>query len=149
MIASMLPDIDTRTGYLPPGVHHASWAEVVARFGQGEVRARLAAGLLAALRALAAAGCRSVLLDGSFVSSKAEPGDYDAAWEPEGVRLAFLDPVLLGLPGQRAAMKAKHLGELFSADMMATPEVSYREFFLTDRQARPKGVVSIDLRTLP
>lgn len=42
-------------------------------------------GLLAACRNLAEAGCGLLLLDGSFVSAKAPPGDYDAAWETEGV----------------------------------------------------------------
>ena len=145
----MLPSIDARTGNLPPGVHDATWDEVVARFGQGRYRAPLAAGLLAALRNLAAASCRTVLLDGSFVSGKPDPEDYDAAWEPAGVNWDMLDPVLLDFTNGRAAMKAKYQGELFAADMPAAFGVNYREFFLTDRCKRPKGVIGIDLRTLP
>ena len=145
----MLPDFDISTGNLPPGVHNATWEEVVARFGQGEPRSRLAAGLLEALRELAAAGCRSVLLNGSFVSDKEKPGDYDLAWEPAGVNRALLDPVLRDWTNARAAMKAKYKGELFSADMLAAPGVNYREFFRTDVYGHAKGIVSMDLRTLP
>ena len=143
----MLPAIDASTGNLPPGVHHATWEEVVARFGQGGHRAQLAAGLLGALQELAKVGCRSVLLNGSFVSTKPQPGDYDAAWEEAGVNRELLDPVLRHAYGP--AMKAKYLGELFPADMEAVFGVPFREFFQTDREGRPKGVVSIDLRTLP
>ena len=48
-------------------------------------RARLMGGLLTACQNLAAAGCTELLLDGSFVTTKPLPGDYDGAWETAGV----------------------------------------------------------------
>ena len=71
----MLPDADPSTGYLQPGVHDAPWSEVAFRFSANSHRPRLIGGLLAALQNLAGAGCRSVLLDGSFVSQKDLPED--------------------------------------------------------------------------
>ena len=73
----MIPDFDPKTGYLPPGVHDASWKEVAERFAANPYRQRLVAGLLAALRNLAAAGCKRALLDGSFVTAKETPSDFD------------------------------------------------------------------------
>lgn len=149
IVGSMIPDLDLQTGYLPVGVHDAAWAEVAPRFSGNGHRGRLADGLLEALRNLKAAGCGSVLLDGSFVSAKPLPSDYDGAWDPKGVDPYQLDPVLLDFSNGRAAMKAKYGGELFPATAMAAPGVLYREFFQSDRNGVPKGVVQIDLGSLP
>lgn len=46
-------------------------------------------------------------------------------------------------------MKSKYLGELFPASAIAAPGVPYSVFFLKDRYGIPKGIVSIDLRSLP
>jgi len=85
---------------LPPGIHEATWAEVVAVFGYTEHRRTLLVGLKAAFEFLRSAGCRRAYIDGSFVTSKEIPGDFDACWEVEGVdlpRLARLAPVLFDL----------------------------------------------------
>lgn len=145
----MLPNADSSTGYLPPGVHDARWCEVAARFSANGHRLRLVGGLLSALQNLASAGCRSVLLDGSFVSLKDLPEDYDGAWNTQGVDPYRLDPVLLDFSNARAAMKSKYLGELFPATVAAAPGILYRDFFMKDRNGVPKGVVNIDLRSLP
>lgn len=149
IVVSMLPAALPATGYLPPGIHQASWAEITARFGSNGHRARLLSGLLEALRNLAAAGCKSVLLDGSFVTEKDLPEDYDAAWETPGVDPNRLDQVLLDFSNKRAAMKLKYGGEFFPASALAAPGVPYRDFFLKDRNGVPKGVVNVDLGSLP
>lgn len=139
----MVPAADPTTGYLPPGVHNAGWRDVVERFAGNSPRMRLTKGLLAA------AGCHALLLDGSFVSAKALPKDYDGAWETIGVDPGRLDPVLLDFSNRRAAMKAKYLGELFPATALAVPGVPYRDFFSTDRNGVAKSIVQIDLGSLP
>jgi hypothetical protein len=145
----MLPDVDTSTGYLPPGVHDAPWSEVAPCFSGNGHRIRLLGGLLAALQNLAAAGCRSMLLDGSFVSQKDLPEDYDGAWDTSGVDPYRLDPVLLDFTNGRAAMKSKYLGELFPSSSFAAPGILCRDFFMKDRNGVPKGIVNIDLGSLP
>ncbi len=145
----MVPIIDSLTGYLPPGVHDATWSEIMRPFSCNGHRSRLLGGLLAALKNLASAGCRSVLLDGSFVSRKELPEDYDGAWDIHGVDPYRLDPVLLDFSNSRAAMKSKYLGELFPASSFAAPGVLYRDFFMRDRNGVFKGVLNIDLGTLP
>ena len=145
----VIPKLDPRTGYLPPGIHCATWCEVVAHFGGNSHRERLIDALLSACRNLAAAGCKELLLDGSFVTAKPLPGDYDAAWELAGVDPAQLDPVLLDMKHPRAAMKAKYLGDLFPELTRAGQGASFRDFFMTDRNGVEKGVVLIDLGSLP
>lgn len=104
---------------------------------------------MAACRNLVGAGCGELLLDGSFVTSKLLPRDYDAAWETAGVDPDRLDPVLLDFSNRRAAMKAKYLGNLFPASFLAAPGVIYRDFFKTDRDGVAKGVLLVDLGSLP
>ena len=103
----MIPEFDPGTGNLPPGVHEATWDELLARYGYTPHRLALLAGLKAALDALRIAGCRRVYIDGSFVSAKQTPGDFDGCWEVTGVDPNLLDPVLLNFENRRAAQKAK------------------------------------------
>ncbi len=145
----MIPNLDPRTGYLPPCVHNATWRDVIDRFGGNSHRARLMGGLLAACRNLAAAGCRELVLDGSFVTAKTLPADYDAAWETAGVDPNRLDPILLEMEHPRAAMKAKYLGDIFPASAFAAPGVLFRDFFATDRNGVKKGAMLVDLGNLP
>lgn len=144
----MIPLFDPHTGYLPAGVHKAPWPEVVSRFTTNSHRGLLAAGLYSALTNLALAGCRLMILDGSFVTNKPLPNDYDGAWEPLNVDLSLLDPVLLDFSNQRAAMKAKYKGELFPAHFDAGTGTLFRDFFSTDRNGVAKGVIEIDLGSL-
>ncbi len=138
-------EIDPDTGYLPPGAHQVTWPEMVALCGQNGHRRRMIDGLRLALLNLKAAGCREVLLDGSFVSSKELPNDYDGAWEPAGVDPTLIDATLLTFNDGRRAMKAKYQGELFPASATAAAGVLYRDFFQSDRNGTAKGVLLIDL----
>jgi len=51
--------------------------------------------VLQALRLLREAGCGRAYVDGSFVTAKEVPGDFDGCWEAEGVDFDLLDPRLL------------------------------------------------------
>ena len=145
----MIPAVDPTSGYLPPGLHPAVWKEIPTVFGANSHRATLVNGLLQALLNLASAGCRIVLLDGSFVTATALPRDYDAVWEPRGVDPFLIDPVLLDFSRRRAAMKAKYSGELFPAAAVAASGVLYRDFFQKDRNGVAKGIIQIDLGSFP
>ena len=102
-----------------------------------------------ALRNLRDAGCRVAIIDGSFVTRKSNPRDYDGVWEPRSVDVDLVDRILLTFEDRRAAMKEKYAGELFPASFFAAPGVRFREFFQFDRNGRPKGTVRIALRSLP
>ena len=88
-----------------------------------------------------------VYINGSFVTSKEFPNDYDACWEETGVDPTALDPALLTFDPGRATQKAKYMGELFPASSIAGSDgFSFREFFQIDKgTGRPKGIVAIDL----
>lgn len=138
----------TQEGLLPAGIHKATWSEVVKRFGSTAHRRRLLEGLKAALKSLRASGCLKVYLDGSFVTAKLLPNDFDGCWDIEGVDPESLDPVWLTFDSGRAAQKAKFLGELFPGefDEEATG-LTFLEFFQIDKQTgTSKGIVVLDLR---
>ncbi len=96
------------------------------------------------------AGCRTAYLNGSFVTSKESPNDYDACWEEAGVDPTVLDPVLLTFDPGRAMQKAKYMGELFPASVVADADgLSFFEFFQSDKDTgNPKGIIAIDLGDL-
>jgi hypothetical protein len=145
----MLPDFDT-DGNLPPGIHSATWDEFGARFGGSARRKQLLVGLERAMAVLRAAGCKRVYVDGSFVTSKAMPGDYDLAWEPTNVDIALLlslDPVFGIFDPGRATQKAKYYGEFFpSSANEALTGRTFLEFFQINKDTgAPKGIVVLDL----
>jgi hypothetical protein len=78
----VLPPFDHETGRLPEGEHPAEWQELMERFGWNPRRRQLLDVLADAIDALAAAGCSRLWLNGSFVTAKEEPADFDACWDP-------------------------------------------------------------------
>lgn len=106
------------------------------------------AGLKEALQALAAAGCRTLYIDGSFVTAKELPGDFDGCWDSEGVDGDLLEPVLLDFSNRRAAQKAKYGGELFPSVALADPAGNtFLDFFQIDKATGDaKGIIAIDLQ---
>jgi hypothetical protein len=143
----MLPEFN-RDGRLPAGIHWAPWQEIQSRFGFSSRRQQLLRGLRLALAALNRAGCSRVYIDGSFVTIKRDPGDYDACWDIDGVKVEALDSVFLDFSKGRTAQKRKYLGEFFPAQ---TPEGAsgrvFLEFFQTDKESgRSKGIVGLNLQ---
>jgi hypothetical protein len=121
-------------GYLPPGIYEISWLELMERFVTNPQRQRLATGLAAAIRKLAIAGCRRVLIGGSFVTNKENPNDFDGWYESFGLDLNVLDTLFLE--------DAESQMTVFGGTLFAPP--NYEGFFQTDRNGRPKGVIVLD-----
>ncbi len=66
-------------GYLPEGLYQCSQAEVVFRFGSSTPRRRrLVLRLRKWIQLARHVGARRLLVDGSFVTQKPEPGDIDS-----------------------------------------------------------------------
>jgi len=84
----------------------------VDRFGWNRRRRELLDGLAEALELLAAVGCIRVWINGSFVTAKEEPGDFDAVWDPTGVDFDQLDEIFFDFIDGRKAQKQRFGGEL-------------------------------------
>jgi Family of unknown function (DUF6932) len=138
-------------GNLPPGIHETTWQELTHHFGTTPYRRRLLVGLQAALEALHIAGCGRAYIDGSFVTAKQRPNDYDGCWAIEGVDPDRLDPVLLIFDRGRAAQKAKYQGELFPAQFREGDSgTTFLEFFQIGKETGdPKGIIIIELQEFP
>jgi hypothetical protein len=132
-------------------VHQASLDEVEAAFATNFWRRELFGGLVGASKRLRRAGCLTILLDGSYVTGKPRPGDFDACWDPSGVDGRKLDPVFLEFRNGRAAQKAAFMGEFFPSSMICTDVGrTFVDFFQIDRfTGKKKGIVSIPLSTDP
>jgi Family of unknown function (DUF6932) len=129
---------------LPPGIHWATLTEIGARFATNEHRLKLFVGFTAVAEALQTAGCTTIYLDGSFTTAKELPKDYDGCWEPVGVMVAKLDPVLLDFTNLRAAQKKKYLGEMFLASAMDISGSTFLEFFQVEKATgQKKGIIGI------
>ena len=148
----MIPETND-DGLLPEGIHWATWggAELEERFATTAWRRTLTSGARRAAENLKAAGCRILNPDGSYVTDKDRPSDFDGCWDTAWVTGHYLDPVLLSFGNRRAAQKAKYRGELFPSSAVADQQgTTYLEFFQRDKQTgKSKGIVAIDLESFP
>lgn len=139
-------------GLLPQGVHHCTLAEIGARFGRfqrTDRRMQLFAKLCALVDEERRAGLAiALMIDGSFVSSKPDPGDIDLVIVlPEGYNFgAEL------LPLQYNAISKSRLRRSYQFDVFVVEEHSleYTErvafFCQNSRRANErKGILRIQL----
>ena len=136
----------TSSGKLPPGIHKATWDEFQQRYGYNQKRIWLLDGLKMLLDELAKVGCKAVYVDGSFVTDKEIPGDYDLCWKMDGVLVEDLDPVLLNYTvAGKARIEEKYRGDIRGAEFSVRETgASYLEFFQHDRNGHAKGVVELE-----
>jgi len=141
----------TSSGLLPPGIHWADWPNVVKRFGTNVHRQRHLSGLDRGLKVLQKAGCPVAYLNGSFVTDKEFPSDYDVCYETAGVTLSMLDPVFHEFTNRCAAQKAKYRGEFRPAYVCAEGPPLFRRFFnffqIDKDTGDPKGIIGLKLIT--
>lgn len=133
----MIPPFDER-GYLPPGIHPATFDDVKARFGnESELRRVQVESLRWLLDLVRRAGVARLIINGSFVTDVFEPNDVDC--------------VLLmgtGFPRDRIA-EAELLAGLPFLELSLVNQVDFNllvdNFFATDRHSVAKGLVEVIL----
>jgi hypothetical protein len=133
----MIPPFED-SGFLPPGIHAATLAEIETRFGQQSELRRVQMESVRWMVDLAVrAGVQRIVLNGSFVTDIIEPNDVDC--------------VLLLIPGgrrNRAAIRELRKGLPFLDIKLANPR-AFDEFvnvtFAADRVGVPKGMVEVIL----
>lgn len=147
---TVIPEFDDN-GNLPLGIHFCDWEEFKEKFGYNFNRERMINGLELVIALLKTAGCRTIYVDGSFISSKEKPGDFDACWDEVGVDMTSLKsiaPTLYNFTLQRVEQKRKYKGEIFPANYPANDSgIVYIDFFQLDtRKNIRKGIIAIDLQ---
>lgn len=139
-------DIGSPWKVLPPGVHKATLKEIKEHFAISDHRKILFSGLLEGIRDLRKAGCRIVLLDGSFITEKPFPNDYDACWDTEEVDLSKLDPVFFDFSNKRKKQKDRYNGEFFPNEVLADGVICFSDYFQIDKYTgKFKGIIRINL----
>ena len=133
-------------GLLPEGIHEATWAEFSERFGWSDERRNMVSGIRAAMLLLADGGCRRLYVDGSFVTEKDRPNDWDGCWDPERMDFSRLNSLITDTsPGGVYTQKEWLLGELYPSVMLANPNTEILELFQRSRDYGPrKGIVVLD-----
>lgn len=143
----MIPQFNDQ-GNLPEGIHPTSMQELIDRFGYNAKRAWLLDGLTLLIKNLEIAGCQLIYIDGSFVTEKEFPGDYDMAWSIQDVDPTKLDPcLLLQKSADRDEIENKYRGDVFPAEI---PEgvsgKTFLNFFQQDKNTgQKKGIVAINI----
>lgn len=134
---------------LPSGIHLATLDEIRDVYGYNDRRRTLLAGLVDGGAALVKAGCSRIYLDGSFVTAKPIPGDYDACWDPAGVINTVLDPVFKDFSDGRARQKARFGGEFFPSSFVeAGSGRAFLDFFQVEKHSGgKKGIIEVSIMT--
>lgn len=145
----MIPDFinDTSLLYpiLPPGIWDADIYEIEKRFATNKRRVELFSGLKNSLDNLFRAGCPQIFLDGSYVTDKPQPNDFEISWDTAFVDPDLLDPVFLVFDNGREAQKNKYLGEFFPSIMVeGFTGKPFLEFFQFDKHSgQKKGIIRL------
>lgn len=128
---------------LPTGLHYMSLRDFKEQFVTNECRFWIYNGFIDACRALRQAGCKRIFVGGSFVTSKEEPGDFDACWDPAGV-LQSLDRIIYD-DSCRVERRQIYRGDL----LIGGVDSPHYKFLARDKiTGEERGMVGIQLRTL-
>jgi len=141
----LIPRFNTK-GTLPPGIHESTIEEFEERFAITNIRKRMFKGLLALIMDLKRIGCRTIYIDGSYVTNKPIPGDIDVCWDDNGIEYPY---ALLMLPILFADLKdqrRKYDCEIFQAyDKVIGKSMRFIDFFQIDIYSQPKGIIKINI----
>jgi len=133
----MIPEFD-ENGYLPPGIHRATFDEIAERFGrESEIRRVEMESLRWLVDAAVRAGVERIVINGSFVTDVLEPNDVDC----------------VVLPGPSVPLDATAEEELFEGfpflDVHVVDQVAFDwlvgSFFAASRDFTPKGMIEVML----
>jgi len=125
-------------GYLPPGVHLASLAEIAARFGQeSEIRQAQMDSIRWLVDMAKKAGVQRLIINGSFVTGVFEPNDVDCALLPSA---DFpLDPAAAADLSDGLPFIDLHVVEAKEFAILV------EQLYASDRDSVPKGVIEVVL----
>ena len=132
----MIPDFD-KDGNLPSGIYQATLVEIEAKFTSNLKRKGHFEHLKLLIDDLIAIGCKTIYIDGSFITKKALPNDIDICWESKGVNLINAKktmPILWDFSNGRYEQQKKYHADIFPANVMETSSSKYfLDFFQCDK----------------
>jgi len=142
----MIPDFD-RNGNLPPGIHHATFDEVVERFGGiRSLKRQQLTGSLRKFYDFVIDFALGIYINGSYIANKLSPSDVDLVLVlPSDLQYDPSKLVRLIRIQNHKDMYSLHLFTFFQAQH--NKELQHRiRFFREDRNGNPKGIIYVEVR---
>ncbi len=128
-------------------MYTSNWEEFTTIFGFNAHRLQQIAGLTKGLTVLKKYGCKLVYLGESFTTSKTHPGDVDVCFDDTEMDLKKLKqdhPEFFDIKNGTKIQKEKYSTHFFSCNAF---DNYFLDFFQSDREGYPKGIVKIYLRS--
>lgn len=137
-------------GNLEDGIYDMTIDEVREKFCFTEIRKWLFEGLLIAIEHLRKVGCTTIYLDGSFVTKKRNPTDYDMCWDDTGFNLINVKkicPELLDPGWKNKKMLERYRGEVIPMNNTnPVTGINYFSLFTKDKEnATTKGIIRVKI----
>jgi hypothetical protein len=137
-------------GNLVPGFYDMSLEKVGSIFCFNRHRAWLFEGVKLAIEDLKKIDCKTVYLDGSYVTKIELPKDFDMCWDDTGldlVKVSKICPPLFDCGWKMKKMKARYRGDVAPANSIADMDkgINFLGFFTEDKQGRDKGIIRISI----
>jgi len=137
-------------GILKSGIYPLTWKAFCRLFVYNQKREELLRGLLRAISCLRQAGCRTIYIGGSFVSTKQNPSDIDVVWDSTKTNWQYLKkiaPVFFEMTSGSPKQKRLYKGEFYPSEgIESISGMSFFDFFQRDRQpGRRRGLVQLDI----
>ncbi len=136
-------------GNLEPGMYNMMWEDFKSVFGSSEYRQNLIRGMEMAVNGLKAVGCKVIYIDGSFITKKIYPRDFDLCWDEDGVNYELSKTTYRGLFD--FGFKMQNMKKRYGEDIVQMTNyanergTSFLNYFQEDKQGREKGIVKISL----
>lgn len=145
----MIPDFD-KEGNLPPGIYQATLSEIEAKFTSSLKRKGHFELLKQLITDLKAIGCKTIYIDGSFITKKALPNDIDICWENKGLNINTakrIMPILWDFSNGRYEQQKKYHADIFPANCIeGSSSLCFLDFFQFDKHTgKAKGIIKLEI----
>jgi hypothetical protein len=137
-------------GNLEPGFYDMSLEEVRSIFCHNKHRSWLFEGIELAIEHLKKIGCKTIFLDGSYITKKELPKDFDLCWDDTDLSIvtaAKICPELFDCGWRMQKMKNRYRGDVAPANSIAdfNKGINFLGYFTEDKQGRDKGIIRISI----
>lgn len=143
-------DVGEAALVLKIGFHQTSVDEIESMFAYNEKRMEIFTGFVQACLELRKSGCKTVYLNGSFVTTKLNPDDFDACWEMNFPNNLKLNSIIRNCDYRtRQLQKQIYKGEFFPIDLANRNRggTKWLKFFLRTRLGNKKGILRLSLQS--
>ena len=145
----MIPDFD-KDGNLPSGIYQATLIEIEVAFAYNLKRKGHFEHLKLLINDLSAIGCKTIYIDGSFITKKLLPKDMDICWESRGLDLNIVRrfmPILWSLGFPRNEQQNRYHADIFPANCIeGASSRCFLDFFQFDKNTgKAKGIIKLEI----